>query len=90
MVRTLHIRKTLQKRKYLKNGTVSELLTLTIIFYKSVDMHRKACLHMEPESEKNHIFGSLLFFFLQQCDSVPHQYFELLFISFGSISEAIV
>ena len=34
MARMLHIRNTLQKRKYLKNGAVSELLTLTIVFYK--------------------------------------------------------
>ena len=64
----LHICNALQKSKYLENGAVLKLLTLT---------HRKSYLHTEPVGNKNYVFFSL-------------QHLELFFISFGSVSEAIV
>ena len=45
-------------------------------------MHRES----EPEGDKNSIF----MFFSLQSKPVPHQHFELLFISFSSVSEVIV
>ena len=62
-------------------------------------------VHTETEDDgKNHVFFlilflhylNLLFFFLfsvlisQQCNSVPHQHLELLFILFSLVSDAIV
>ena len=46
-------------------------------------MHRNGRLHMEPKDGKNHVF----FFVLLQYNLVPHKHLELLFISFGSVSE---
>ena len=34
MTRIIHIRNTLHKHKYLENGTLSGLLTFTIVFYE--------------------------------------------------------